>query len=288
MRVDVVEGTEEVATQASVLLAGVTRNGISRVMVGVFSAQPARADPMAETVMARLRAAGVEIEDAFRADGGRWWSYTCHDPRCCSPDGVPYDAGTSRVAAEAVVSGMSFEADREALRSRVAPADDTVRSAVAREVADLRSRLAGRLWTLVPELPGRLAALVDRGRTVDVADAAWLALAVQSSAGQDAAMRSCDRDSAAEHFAVWSDVLQRAPDDLVPAVGALAAFCAWLAGRGVLAAHALDRVFAVERDHALAGMLGRLLAAAVDPRAWEESRSDAHHDGDNRHPPPAA
>ena len=108
--------------QAEQVVAITVKHALRRVLVVAFSRGRRRADPVVQRVLNGLAAAGVAVEDAFRADGTRWWSYLCRNPLCCSPDGAVYDVGTSRVAAEAVVSGLSFEPDRDALRALLTPA----------------------------------------------------------------------------------------------------------------------------------------------------------------------
>ncbi len=62
--------------------------------------------------------------------------------------------------------------------------------------------------------------------------------------------------------------MQGTPDDLLGPVGSLAAFAAWLSGRGVLASHAAERVLQVEPDDPLALSVIRLCAASVNPAMW--------------------
>ena len=71
----------------------------------------------------------------------------------------------------------------------------------------------------------------------------------------------------------WTDVVRRAPDDLLAAPAALLGLAAWLAGHGALAWCALDRCAAVDPDHALAEEVAQLLLHAVPPRTWEEERA---------------
>ena len=84
-----------------------------------------------------------------------------------------------------------------------------------------------------------------------------------------AAIGMVERSSAAGQFELWRAVLRSVDDDLLPAVGCLVAFAAWLDGRGVLASHALDRVFEVTPQHSLGRHIEALLICAVNPKTWD-------------------
>lgn len=271
LRIDLVDDRGLWELQLGQILAGVRSNRMRLVIVATFSANAALADARTDLVLAALAEMDVALEDAFRTDGRRWWSYTCHDPMCCSPDGMAYDVGTSRVAAEAVLSGMTFEPDRDALRARFAPAAEDTRLAVASEVDRLRrtdpTTLPAAASTM---LAARVTRLATHPEELTPSDVAWLALAVQSFRGQGSALALVERAGAAGHFELWRAVMCRVADALLPPPGCLTAFSAWLDGRGVLASHALDRVFEVAPSHPLARSLERLLTDVVDPRRWPE------------------
>ncbi len=253
--------------QAELVVAVMARNGVGRVLVVAYSEVPGRADPVVALVREALADRGIAVEDAFRTDGGRWWSYVCGNPRCCSPEGVPYDSRTSRVAAEAVVSGLTFEADREALRAQLAPADPRTRRLVALAVRALRcdeqaaDPTGDTIDTLVTE------ALVAPS-ALSPADTARLAVAVQTADGLQRLAGGITRAEAGQHYQLWRTVTTRVGDDLQPATACLAALAAWLDGRGVLASLAVDRVLELAPGHPFAELVGGLLARAVNPAAW--------------------
>lgn len=283
LRVDLVDDPAMRSAQTEQIIGIAVSNRVSLVLIVAFSADCERADPMVGLVVESLAEHGVALEDAFRTDGHRWWSYVCHDPQCCSPDGVPYDAAASRVAVEAVVSGLSFAADREALRSRFTPDE-----AWQRDVGEVARRLrrlepSGCTRSAAAGLGTRVAASLAEPAELSAEETAWLALAVRLWSGQERVIAMVDRSNAAQHFELWRTVMCRVPDDLLPAVGCLAAFSAWLDGRGVLASHAVDRVLAVAPAHPLAGSLAALLSQAVNPRTWDERRP--RHDRDEGPPP---
>ncbi len=269
LRVDLVEDDGLVQQQAAQVLHVITSNRLAPVLVAAFSASAHRADPLVSLVLAELAGLHVAVEDAFRADGSRWWSYVCVDPLCCSPTGVPYDVRASAAAAEAVLAGLSFESDRDGLRAHVAPASESERDQVAQEVRRLGGTTVGRVRQPGRRgLAGRVAELLPDPSAATSHDVAWLGLAVQSQQGRDEAMALIDRSNAADNYGLWRHVMCRVGDDLLPQVGCLAAFAAWLDGRGVLSSHVVDRVLEVDPDHRLAGTLAQVLAHAVDPRSF--------------------
>ena len=285
LRVDLVDDPDLVVRQAGQVVGAAATNQVSRALLVAFSDDPLSADPLMDLVLAGLAACDVVVEDAIRVDGQRWWSYLCHDPLCCSPDGVPYDVSTARVAAEAVLSGLSFAPDRDALRALFSPAGADARQQVADAVAQLCRREDWVRGPTAGELAARIAGSLDDPAAAAPADLAWLALAVQSTDGQDSAFRLMSTVTAGRQLELWRTVLCRVSDDLVPAVGCLTAFAAWVDGRGVLVSHVLDRVLEVAPDHPVARQLEALLTHAVNPRTWCAPEAPP---GDDDLPPPLA
>jgi hypothetical protein len=272
MRLDLADDPSELRSQLGTMLRVLHVNRVDRVLLAAFSDMPLRADPLVRHVLDRLTARGVAVEDAFRVDGQRWWSYVCTNPSCCSPDGTPYDVQSSRVAADAVLAGMAKAADRNSLRALFAQATMERRREVAVHAALLR-RVDPTLqpWAAAVELLDKLPQLWESSRPPSASVVAWLALAVQSFVGQEVALGVVDRTSAERAFDLWREVTSLVADDLLPSVGCITAFCAWLGGRGVLASHALDRVFEIAPRHPLGCDIYALLARAVNPRTWDDA-----------------
>jgi hypothetical protein len=243
----------------------VRRHGFTSVLVVAFSACREVADPFVLGVLDRLRAEDVCVIDAFRGDGQRWWSYVCDDPWCCPPEGSPYDADASPAAVDAVVAGMSKVADREALREQFAPGDPDARAAVARAVGQLRQDEVPPLTA--DQVEGLLPQVLD-GADLGLRVEAHLMLSLANIAQRDRVWGAMTRDTAADHFRAWRRLMTLAPDGLLAPVGSLAAFAAWLSGKGVLASHAVDRVLEVHPDYSMAMLVRRAIETAVDPRQW--------------------
>jgi hypothetical protein len=112
-----------------------------------------------------------------------------------------------------------------------------------------------------------------RARTLpDDAEAARLLAAVDADLdNRDAAWLGLRRHEAEHHVALWTNLVRRAPDDLVAPAAAVLAMAAWVAGHGALAWCAVDRAEAAAPGNSLARLVADLLVAAVPPATWEEA-----------------
>ncbi|MBA2774701.1 MAG: DUF4192 domain-containing protein [Nocardioidaceae bacterium] len=279
-RLDLVDEPCDVTAQVDYIETLVRHLTLQTVLLVAFSSRPEQADPVMDGVCAILRDRQVEVHEALRADGQRWWSYACDRPGCCTPEGTRYDASTSRVAAEAVLAGMPRLPSRDALRKQFDP--DTDRQPA---VQDALGALVGR-----PPRAAQIADLIDKGlRTpgaLDDGEVAVLLWWLQTMPRRDSVWVRIARPTAEAHFALWSHVMRCAPDDVMPPAGSLAAFSAWLKGTGVLASHATDRVLAVAPQYSMAHLMHDILASAVHPDQWDEhiwlasmSAGDGPYDG---------
>jgi hypothetical protein len=216
--------------------------------------------PAARTALERLRRAfaraGIHVAEALRAHDGRWFA----PGRPGAPaGGVPYDIGGHLFRAEAVLEGIVVHGSRAELEAMLEPSPDAV-DEVARAVR-----------RAVPSPPEEIADLVDIrlevGRFTPV-ELARVLLGLLDSEGRDAAWAAMSRDAAARHVRLWTDAVQRAPDDLVAGPAAVLALAAWLYGHGALAWCAVDRCQAVDPGNTLARLVAEMLTRAVPPSAW--------------------
>jgi hypothetical protein len=269
-RMDLVDADatrETVQRQVDYVGELVGRHGFDPVLVIAFSASPVRADRVVHGILERLRDDRVTVVEAVRADGSRWWSYTCHNPVCCPAEGTPYDAGSSRVAAEAVVAGLARAPSRDALREQFEP-QPFRRAAFEAAVCALWAGLADiRPWTEDGYRDAVLEAVAAE-QPVAIDLLVQLVLPLQHVRWRDLAWSLMTRANAADHFAFWCSAVRATPDLLLAPVGSLAAFAAWLSGRGVLASHAAERVLQVEPDYSMAWLLLDLCASSIDPAVW--------------------
>lgn len=254
----------DAAQQACAIDGLVARLGCETVLVVAFCDDAGRAAPVVRGARARLAERGVAVKEALRADGTRWWSYACDNALCCSPDGTPYDAKASRVAAEAVVAGLQVLPSRDSLRVQFEPL-------AARRSALAKERSTVELGPLSEaEFACLLAAGLSRPESLSDPELLRLATAVQSIGWRDFAWKEMSRTTADSHFMLWSHLMRCVPDDLLAPVGSLAAFAAWLRGTGVLASHAVDRVLGLYPRYSMATLLAQILQSGVNPCRWDE------------------
>ena len=243
----------------------VRRHAFDEVVVAIYSAVAAVADPFATVVLERLRSEQVRVNDAFRGDGRRWWSYVCVDPLCCPPEGTEYDVDTSPAAAGAVVAGLVKAPDREALREQFQPGAPEARREVAAEVSSLQ---AGAVPLLSPDGMRAVLPRVLAGSLAEPREQAHLLLSLTLIPQRDEAWGAIGHDNAGRYFEAWRRLMRLAPDGLIAPVGSLTAFSAWLSGRGVLASHAAERVLEVQPDYSMALLIMRALETGLSPHEW--------------------
>lgn len=201
----------------------------------------------------------VGIVDVVQVDARRWYL-----PLEGDVTGTPYDVRCHPFLARGVFEGRAVLPDRGELERSLHGGDPAERRELARlarahrradpdaEAAWLRQRVATCPGTepLDTEEAARVLAAVVRG---EVRDAAWVDLR---------------RETAGRHLPLWTDLVRRSPQGLVPGPAAVLALAAYLSGDGALAWCALDRCLAVDPDHTLGRLVADALNAAVPPSAW--------------------
>lgn len=241
-----------------------------------------RVTPVIDALGAAFDRAGRRVLDALRVTDGRYWSYLCDNPECCPPEGVPFDQGSSQIAAAATYAGQVALPDRATLARQIAavegPERESMRHATAHAMTRLSSVLDGvtliepagdRLMREAGESAVRQA--IDRhrdgGRLTDD-EVAWLTLLLIHLPVRDHAWELTDREDC--HLSLWTDVLRRAEPDLVPAPACLLAFGAWRAGQGALASLALERALRARPDYSMALLLEDVLRRGVPPSSLDD------------------
>ncbi len=268
-RLDLVGESEDVLGQADQALTIIARYQFDRVLIAALTADRERADAVVAPLLVALGGLEVRVEEAVVADGSRWWSYLCHNSDCCDPAGTPYDVTTSPAAAMAVFEGMSTAPDRDSLRQQFAALPER-----QRDVDECAVELSGTSPAGPPaDVPGLVRRCLRDPGGLAAHEVAELALAVQMITQRDEAWLLISRTNAEAHLELWRTVMRQVPDRLLAPVGSLAAFAAWVTGRGVLASHALDRVLAVDPDYSLARLIGKVLEQAMNPEQWDTMRA---------------
>jgi hypothetical protein len=113
------------------------------VVIGYGPAK--RVTPIIAAAVGALNPSPIEIIDALRVEGDRYWSYYDDDPATRSV-GVAFDPTTSRAAATAVRLGRPAPVDQAELRASLAPESGTARAAMSRATALAAVQIEGRMY----------------------------------------------------------------------------------------------------------------------------------------------
>jgi hypothetical protein len=278
----------DVGTVTGHLATIVARQSVDAALIVAYGAEPL-VTPTVEALRAAIEARSIDVVEALRADEGRYWSYLCRRTGCCPPEGTPYDAGATIVAASATYAGLSPAASRAELVARLAPIQGLARIAM-REAAQRADARLDRLLAAAAEgagiEPSALAnatrdALYSAGtQAVDAANArigaiapldddavAWLALMLLGVRARDYAWERIGRDVEGS-VALWTDVVRRVEPELAAPPATLLAFAAWRNGDGAVASIALDRALEADPTYPMARLLGDALDNGIPPGRW--------------------
>jgi hypothetical protein len=238
--------------------------------------------PVADALRTRAREAGIALTEVLRAEGGRYWSYVCSNPRCCPPEGTPFDVADHPVARAFADSGRRVLASRQELAATIAPADGDQATAMRLATRRAERQLTARVSQTTPVVSHRnarrrLAAAVGQpmvvdairryraGETIGPEPAAWLTVALRELRVRDDAWARMLPEYNAAHTRLWTDLTRLALPGYVAAPASLLAFVAWQAGDGALANLALDRALADNQRYSMARLLRRALDSGAPP-----------------------
>jgi hypothetical protein len=254
--------------------------GAEAIAVVVYGPDPGLAEEAIRALAVMCCDRGVELRAALRTDGERWYRHTV-DGAVVDVVGTPYELASHPATLQAVYDGEVVHGSREDLARSLlptSPADvDAVRAAAV-DAADVLTLLEGEVAGgpggrdhLVPEarwLQRRLRACLVDGCPLTAREVGRLVVAMTDVGVRDVAWAEMRRENARRHVTLWTDVVRRCPDELLPAPAAMLAFAAWLAGDGALAWCALERCRAVDPGYSLAGLLDHALSGALPPTVW--------------------
>ncbi|MFX0592960.1 DUF4192 domain-containing protein [Melissospora conviva] len=275
-RCDLPHGDPALRQSADYLVAVLRRQQSEAVLLLGYGA-PEEVTPAVDAVRAACADAGIVVFDALRITGSRYWSYLCDEPSCCPAEGALFDPAASAVAAAAVFAGEVALPDRESLVGELAPLTGKAREAMRLATARAEERLvellagAGRRdlpgdWALraagADAVAGALARRDAPERLTDD-EVAWLSLLLAHVPVRDHAWERIDDDE--RQLALWTALLRRVQPDLAAAPAALLGFAAWRAGRGALAAVAVERALQACPQYSLALLLDEILRNGVAP-----------------------
>jgi hypothetical protein len=250
-------------------------------------------------VRGALRAARIEIRDAYRVSDGRWWSYLCRDPQCCPTEGTEIVApeqpgGPSTVAATAVHAGMAILPDRASLRQSLEPPAPWTRGATSQALDRVGEGLiarwrAGQQDQVETEVLDLIASLVIRfGRrcpTITDDEAVLVAIGLHDVEVRDTAITwTIGKDAEALQLLLVEVVRRVGPPEHVPAATVLA-WCAYLRGNGALASVALELVNETNPNYSLALLIDQMLQGGIHPENLRRTTEQAQQEMRRRSPP---
>jgi hypothetical protein len=269
----------KIATHAAAI---VTRQQLTTAVVIGYGPGP-MVTPVADALVRELRRAEVTLHDVLRVQDGRYWSYACHNPRCCPPEGVPFDPRTHQDAVTMTGTGSRVLRDRAALAATIAPlgglAAESMSKAVRRaerHAMDLRHKgsTAGRRDSIQQFIDeGRCAvseaiATYRRDERITSEDQiAHLAVALADLWVRDDAWARMEPGHVHDHLRLWTDLVRSVPARYVPAPASLLAFTAWQSGNGALANIAAERALAADPEYSMALLLLEAISAGMPPSA---------------------
>ena len=187
---------------------GLTRYAQPGAAVGIvcFTADRQQADLVGREFAERLDTIGIDTHLLLWADETRWADLVTGDM------GLQTDAARDRVAAMTVLSGRPQPAaSRDSLAESLVGDRDPVAKLLpeTREAArENTAKLEGR-WAL-----GRMQRFQRDGVRLSDTDAARLLVAGESIPTRDRLWLDMSRGNAASHVALWTDMTQRAPDEV--------------------------------------------------------------------------
>lgn len=238
--------------------------------------------PFMDWLRIEAKPPGITFTELLRVDTEqqRYWSYTCDNSDCCTPDGTPYDPSPDPALAAMLVEGASgVLASREALADSIATATDEEVESMERATRMAERRII-RLSTQATKSgtqPSshhiakvgitairRAIRTYRHGSMISCTEAAWLTVSLRDPWVRDDACARMDPKSRNAHLRLWTDLTRLARPGYLVAPATLLAFVAWQAGNGVLANVALDRALKVDPDYPLATALRQV----VDGNAW--------------------
>jgi hypothetical protein len=269
------DATAAIAAHTAAVLA---QNQASTALVIGYGPGPL-VTPLADAIREALPRNGLELRDVLRVEAGRYWSYVCHEPSCCSPEGVPFDHTSHPASAALGASGQPILADRDALAATVAPVTGAVADAMRKATSRAERIVAAMSHTAEAGTPGRRGVTESGlkavrgaigtyrdGRSIELSGhLAWLALVLTSLRVRDDAWARMDPVHREPHTRLWTDLTRHAQPGYVAAPASLLAFTAWQSGNGALANVALDRALADNPGYSLAQLLRDVVDAGAPP-----------------------
>ncbi|WP_281262012.1 DUF4192 domain-containing protein [[Actinomadura] parvosata] len=242
-----------------------------------------RITPYMHAFATALTAHNIAILDMLRCENDRYWSYLCPDPACCPPEGTPYDAGSNRAAAHAVLAGLVALPGKEALQQMLQPVGGEQRTIMTAATAAARARAEARLAT--PDLDEhywfteglqhahKCYQHARAGRPIPADDLAWLGVLLTGVLVRDISYTLHRRYGTHIARRLWIDVTRTIDPAYAAAPATILAFLALHHGETTLAGYAAERALQAEPNYPFARLILATLPYGIPP-----AESDAELD----------
>lgn len=253
-----------------------------------------RLRPLAQRLRVECGSLDVVVVEALCISEGRYWSYCCDNPVCCSPEGAPMGLpGTSVLAAAAAYAGIQVRGTLKELRARLQPweiaaaldqeaaldaasmalvpriLDEAGRDEVAAETLDLAQRMLDRLAGAEP-VSGMLLADLRDDELIGHDEAARLILGLQDRSTRDRAAEWMEGDEAAFALRLWRTLARRCVGPYGEHAAApltLAGWVAWSTGDELEAREALAMALGADPDYLFARLLHQACNEGLEPES---------------------
>lgn len=253
-----------------------------------------RLRPLAQLLRTACGRLDVPVVEALCISDGRFWSYCCPSPQCCSPEGEAMGLpGTSVLAAAATYAGLQVRGSLREFTARLTPwegaaaceqeaaldtasmalvpriLDDESRAVVAEEALELARQLMKRLADAPPVSGVRPADLRDDG-LLEHDEAATLILGLQDRTTRDRAAEWMEGDEAAPALRLWRALARRCVGPYGEHAAApltLVGWVAWSTGDELEAREALAMALGADSDYLFARLLHQACNEGLDPES---------------------
>ncbi|RKS04911.1 uncharacterized protein DUF4192 [Nocardiopsis sp. Huas11] len=243
--------------------------------------------PFLDGVVGAARERRLEVHDALRVAGERYWSHLCRTPDCCPPEGRVLDTGRSAVPAQAVLMGIAPAAPAAPVRRpdqgwdrlrALVPAPDDAAAAVMEGVTAAVEQQTRRMAADVGEAElvrrgaGELLAAVRRERegrgVTGEEELARLGLHLTRIGARDQVWARLTREDAVVHQRLWARLTGRVCPRYRPAPASLLAVAAWQLDDEPLARAALEVALAADPGYGMAVLMLRALDLGLPVQRW--------------------
>ncbi len=279
VRADLPEGDEEQTCVAEMIRDAARRNDVGQAAILVYSEDADRARRQGALCEAVLAEDGIDLLDVLRVDRDRYYTIGggTHDDV-----GTAYDTAAHPFTSHYVMQGRVVHGSRDELAATLECRDPVERDEIGRLADKLAEDLgalpgndsAGAAKADARWLRGRIKRFLRTGVLPSDAEAARILLLCLEAPLRDVVWIDVNRADADQHVALWSDLVRRAPDELLPQAAGILALAAWVAGEGALAWCAIERARDIGAETFLTKHVGDMLAAAVPPAVWEPMPTD--------------